>query len=123
MAELPVVNIHIPFGPDISLSLDEFWLALLGLVDFEGDWEALLTASGLVTDGAAKANLITNRLLPVSDHLPVLLQRGVDAFELLTARHWFRHRSCQPVAGMPSPRPKQDDRINHGAIARDEATP
>ena len=97
MADIPVVNIRIPSGHSITLSLDEFWLALLGLVDFEGDWDALRTAAGLVTDGETKAAIISQRLLPVAEYLPGLLQRGVDSFELLTARHWFRHRTCQPV--------------------------
>ena len=119
MAEIPVVNIRLPSGPNITLTLDEFWLALLGLVDFEGDWEALQTAAGLVTDGETKAALISDRILPVAEYLTALLQRGVDAFELLTARHWFRHRACQTVSPPPIKAPGRSD-SQDGLLQQDE---
>jgi hypothetical protein len=78
----------------MTLSLDEYRLALLGLVDFEGDWPALETATMFVTDGSAKATLVRERLLPLADSLSLLVYRGVDTFELLVARHWFRHKAC-----------------------------
>jgi hypothetical protein len=86
----PVVTIRTPDGTDIGLSLNEYRLAMIGLVDFDGDWAALQTAAAFVVDGEGKKTLIRERLLPLSAHLQALLARGVDSLELLAARHWFR---------------------------------
>jgi hypothetical protein len=75
----------------VALSADEYRLALLGLVDFEGQWEALATAAAFVVDGSRKAALVQERLAPIASHLPALLKRKVDAFEMIGLRHWFRH--------------------------------
>ena len=87
----PVITLRKPDGGLLSLTMNEFRLALLALVDFEGDWDALLTASAFVPDAAGKAALVRDRLRPVADMLPPLLNRGIDSLELLSARHWFRN--------------------------------
>jgi len=87
----PAVTIHNAEGQPLPLTLNEFRLALLGLVDFEGDWEAMQEATRFVVDGTGKRALIEKRLLPVATALPSLLSRGIDSLEVLAARHWFRH--------------------------------
>jgi hypothetical protein len=77
-------------APVFTLTLNEYRLALLGLVDFAGDWDALETATTFVVDGAKKAALVRDHLRPQAAHLDVLLARGLDGLELLAARHWFR---------------------------------
>jgi|GEM_PF-1467020 hypothetical protein len=86
----PVVTIRRSGEPSFTLTLNEYRLALLGLVDFAGEWEALETATTFVVDGARKGALVRERLRPLAAHLDVLLARGVDGLELLAARHWFR---------------------------------
>jgi len=88
-----VVSLRLVSGESIGLTWNEYRLALIGLVDFAGDWQALETAAALVVDGAAKAQLARERLQPLAGHLGVLLNRGLDGIELLTARHWFRNGS------------------------------
>jgi hypothetical protein len=78
-------------GLVLSLSRDEYRLALLGVVDFEGDWQALEVASSFVVDGPKKGVLIRERLLPMAGELAPAFERGVDAFELIAARFWFRN--------------------------------
>jgi hypothetical protein len=90
MTDHPGAVLTTPSGLTISLSRDEAQLALLGLVDFEGHWDALQAATAFVVDGPAKAAIIRERLC----HLPALLGFGVDSLEMLAARHWFRARSC-----------------------------
>ena len=87
----PVVTIRKPGGGTISFTFNEYRLALIALVDFDSQWSGLEMASAFVVDGAAKSRLIQERLIPVAEHLDVLLTRGVDSLELLAARHWFRH--------------------------------
>jgi hypothetical protein len=87
----PVASLRLANGESASLTWNEYRLALIGLVDFAGDWQALETAATLVVDGAAKAVLVRERLLPLATHLGVLLNRGLDGLEMLTARHWFRN--------------------------------
>lgn len=94
MSDLSGAVLTTPSGLTISLSGDEAQLTLLGLVDFEGRWDALQAATAFVVDGPAKAAIIPERLLPLAGHLPALLERGVDSLEMLAARHWFRARSC-----------------------------
>jgi hypothetical protein len=86
----PVVTIRPAGEPPFTLTLNEYRLALLGLVDFAGDWDALETATTFVVDGDTKAVLVREHLRPQAAHLDVLLARGVDGLELLAARHWFR---------------------------------
>jgi hypothetical protein len=86
----PVVTLHRPGAPDLSLTLNEYRLALIGLVDFGGDWSALETAAAFVVDGPPKGLLVRDRLMPNAGQLGGLLSRGVDSLELLAARHWFR---------------------------------
>jgi len=74
-----------------ALTPSEYRLALLGLVDFAGEWSALETATTFVVDGPAKRAVIRERLLPAAAELNVLLTRDVDAIELLAARYWFRN--------------------------------
>jgi hypothetical protein len=89
-----------PSGLVIPLSIDEYRLALLGAVDFEGNWQALELASHFVVDGPRKGKLIRERLLPVVEHLAPAFERGVptpflgsaEALELVAARHWFRNQ-------------------------------
>lgn len=80
-------------GVRFELNFDEYRLALMGLVDFAGAWDALEMATTLVVDGPAKAAVVRNRLLPLASHLPALLARGVDSLEMLAARRWFRQGS------------------------------
>jgi hypothetical protein len=84
-----------PSGPTVTLSPDEYRLALLGLIDFEGAWEGLETATIFVPDGQAKLALIRQRVRLLADDLTPLGEH-VDALTLLAARHWFRHG---PVTG------------------------
>lgn len=91
----PALHIRLPDGRIVALTKEAYMLALLGLIDFEGCWPALELATEFVVDGPAKRQLIRDRLLPVADGLAVLLERGVDPFELLAARYWFRHQPCK----------------------------
>ena len=85
-------------GLSIELSPDAYRLALLGRVDFAGQWSALTAAAGWVVDGAAKAALIRERLLPIADILDSVGSQ-VDAVEMVIVRHWFRNLPCStPVA-------------------------
>jgi hypothetical protein len=86
----PSVTIRRLGDQPIVLTLNEYRLALIGLVDFEGDWAALATAATLVADAEAKSALVHHHLMPVAEHLSALLERDVDGLELLAVRHWFR---------------------------------
>ncbi len=92
----PVVSIRAPGGKKIDLDLNEYRLALLLLVDFGGDWDAMRLAATLVTDGPAKMAVAHERLEPITGHLHTLLARGVDSLELLAARFWFREETVEP---------------------------
>lgn len=102
MSDLIAVHIHTPSGLTIPLSFDEYRLALLGLVDFEGQWQALEAAAQFVTDGRNKAALIRERLLPIAGYLPVLVERDLDAAELLAVRFWFRQGTCRAEEAVDS---------------------
>lgn len=91
-----VQALNTPVGLTMTLSHDEIRLAWLGLVDFEGDWAALETATAVVVDGATKAVLIRERLRPIAEQLPSLLTDTVDSFQMWTARHWFDTQACEP---------------------------
>jgi hypothetical protein len=91
----PAVTIRTPSGPRVELSLAEYRMALLWLVDFAGQWEPLETATSLVVDSATKAVLIRDHLRPAAQHLPTLASRGVDALEMLAARYWFRQEEVK----------------------------
>jgi len=84
-----------PSGLSLALSPDELRLALLGVVDFEGDWEALEAATTLVVDGTAKAALIRERLAPAAAHVTGHFAADVNVLELLAARRWFDTQPCQ----------------------------
>jgi hypothetical protein len=92
-----------PSGLAVSLSPDEYRLALLWLIDFEAAWEGLEAATAFVTDGEAKLALIRQRLRPLADDLSPLGQH-VDSLVMLAARHWFRqgwvpeHRGVEAAA-------------------------
>ena len=96
-------NLTTPSGVTIVLSPDEYRLALLGLVDFEGGWAIMQMAAEMVVDGEAKAALIRERLVPVADALPGLLAEGVDVFQLWAARHWFDSQTCRTAASAQRP--------------------
>jgi hypothetical protein len=83
------VTILTPSGLTVTLSPDEYRLALLWLFDFEAAWEGLEAATLFVADGDAKLALIRQRLRPLADDL-ALLGEHVDSLALLAARHWFR---------------------------------
>jgi hypothetical protein len=68
---------------------------LLGVVDFDGDWEALEAATRLVVDGPAKAGLIRERLAQAAAQLPGHFAAEVGVQDLLAARHWFDTQPCQ----------------------------
>jgi hypothetical protein len=78
-----------PSGLTVTLSPDEYRLALLWLIDFESSWEGLEAATLFVADGQAKLALIRQRLRPLAHDLAPLGTR-VDSLALLAARHWFR---------------------------------
>jgi hypothetical protein len=84
-----------PSGPPPALTPDETRLALLGVVDFEGDWAALEAATTLVVDGPAKASLIRERLAPAAAQLPGHFAAEVGVLDLLAARQWFATQPCQ----------------------------
>ena len=88
------------FSP--ALSPDETRLALLSVVDFEGDWEAMEAATTLVVDGPAKASLIRERLAPAAAQVTGHFAADVNVLELLAARHWFDTQPCQSTT-----RPKE----------------
>lgn len=88
--------LQLPSGVMVALSSDETRLAWLGLVDFEGDWAVLEAATTVVVDGATKAALIRERLLPIAEHLPGAFTGEVDSFQMWTIRHWFDTQACQP---------------------------
>ncbi len=89
----PAVVIRSRSGERIELTLPEYRLALLWLVDFEQHWEGLERAAEFVPDGPAKLALVRGHLREVSDQLPALASRGIDSLELLAARLWFRQES------------------------------
>ena len=91
-------TVRTPPGLTLALSPDENRLALLGVVDFEGDWEALEAAAALVVDGPAKASLIRERLAPAAAQFTGHFAADVNVFELLAARHWFDTQPCQRAA-------------------------
>ncbi len=91
----PAVLIRGADGTRIELSLPEYRLALLCLVDFEGRWEGLEAATRLVPDGATKATLIRDRLQPHAPRLSAITSRGVDSLEMLAARFWFRQEAVK----------------------------
>jgi hypothetical protein len=97
VSDAPSATFRTPSGLPVSLSAAEYRLALLGLVDFAGDWDALELATSFVSDGPAKLALIQKRLRPLADTLSPLAQR-VEALELLTARHWFRRGAASEVS-------------------------
>ncbi|MCU0502033.1 MAG: hypothetical protein MUC51_09765 [Anaerolineae bacterium] len=84
-----------PPWPPPALTPDETRLALLGVVDFEGDWAALEAATALVVDGPAKASLIRDRLAPMAAQLQGHFAAEVGVLDLLAARHWFDTQPCQ----------------------------
>jgi hypothetical protein len=84
-------------GLTVPLSPDETRLALLGVVDFEGDWDALEAATTLVVDGPAKASLIRGRLAPVAAGFTGHFASDVNVLDLLAARHWFDTQPCQTM--------------------------
>ena len=81
-----------PSGLAVTLSPDEYRLALLWLFDFEAAWDGLEAATMFVTAGEAKLALIHQRVRPLAADLAPLGER-VDALALLAARHWFRYGS------------------------------
>ena len=87
--ETSAINFQTPSGLSVTLSPDEYRLALLWLVDFEGAWEGLEAAIAFVVDGEAKLALIRRRLQPLTDDLASLGQH-VEPLAMLAARHWFR---------------------------------
>lgn len=89
MAEIPAKSLRTSSGLPVALSAGEYRLALLGRVDFAGDWDALELATTFVPDGPAKRALIQERLRPLVESLSPA-ERRVDALELLAARYWFR---------------------------------
>ncbi len=91
----PAVLIRGAYGTRIELTLPEYRLALLCLVDFDGRWEGLEAATRLVPDGTTKAALIRDRLLPHAPHLAAVTSRGVDSLEMLAARFWFRQEAVK----------------------------
>jgi hypothetical protein len=88
-------TLRTPSGLALALSPDESRLALLGVVDFEGDWEAFEAATSLVVDGPAKASLIRARLAPAAAQFSDRVAADVNVLELLAARHWFDTQPCQ----------------------------
>jgi hypothetical protein len=91
-------TVKTPPGLPPALSPDETRLALLGVVDFEGDWEAMEAATTLVVDGPAKASLIRDRLAPAAAQFTGQLAADVNVLDLLSARHWFDTQPCQSAA-------------------------
>jgi hypothetical protein len=88
-------TLRTPSGLALVLSPDESRLALLGVVDFEGDWEAMEAATMLVVDGPAKASLIRDRLAPTAAEFTGHFAAEVNVLDLLAARHWFDTQPCQ----------------------------
>lgn len=87
-------------------SPDEQRLLLVGLCDFEGRWDILEAAANMVVDGAAKAALIRERLLPRAGQLAALVSEDVAPHQLWIARHWFDTQFCQaePTDAQPKKR-------------------
>ena len=88
---MAAVRIVMPSGVIVSLSADEYRLALLGAIDFEGDWQALELAARFVVDGERKGELIRLHLLPIAEHLASVFEERLDLLGLIAARHWFRN--------------------------------
>jgi len=102
-------------GLTFALSPDETRLALLGVVDFEGDWEAMEAATTLVVDGPAKASLIRDRLAPTAAEFTGHFAADVNVLDLLAARHWFDTQPCQSTT-----RPKHAGEQEPAAVRLDE---
>ena len=108
-------TVKTPPGLTPALSPDETRLALLGVVDFEGDWEAMEAATTLVVDGPAKASLIRDRLAPAAAQLPGHFAAEVGVLDLLAARHWFDTQPCQSAT-----QPKRAGGQKPAAVRLDE---
>jgi hypothetical protein len=94
-------TVRTPSGLASALSSpDETRLGLLGVVDFEGDWEAMEAATMSVVDGPAKASLIRDRLVPIAAQLEDHFAAEINVLDLLAARHWF---DTQPSRSMTQP--------------------
>jgi hypothetical protein len=108
-------TVKTPSGLTFALSPDETRLALLGVVDFEGDWEAMEAATTLVVDGPAKASLIRDRLAPTAAEFTGHFAADVNVLDLLAARHWFDTQPCQSTT-----RPKHAGEQEPAAVRLDE---
>jgi hypothetical protein len=113
-------TVKTPSGLTAPLSPDETRLALLGMVDFEGDWDALEAATSLVVDGAAKAGLIRDRLASLAAGFTGHFVADVNVLDLLAARHWFDTQPCQTMtrsrhAGEQGPAASRIDEDEAGA--------
>ena len=108
-------TVKTPSGLTPALSPDETRLALLGVVDFEGDWEAMEAATTLVVDGPAKASLIRDRLAPAAAQFTDHFAADVNVLDLLAARHWFDTQPCQSTT-----RPKHAGEQQPAAVRLDE---
>jgi hypothetical protein len=84
--------------PKLDLSTAESRLALLGEVDFEGDWDALERATAWVVDGPAKAALIRTRLAPAAAQRSLTVAEEISVVDLVAARHWFDTQPCDKAA-------------------------
>lgn len=105
-----------------GLSLAEQQLALLGLCDFEEQWDILEAATRLVVDGEAKAALIRQRLAPLADQLQALVAADVVPYQLWIARRWFATQLCQAETSPEpaKPRPRVRSKTARGARREEE---
>lgn len=95
--------------PLAALSADERRLALLGLCDFEGQWDVLEAATRLVVDGEAKAALI-RRLTLQADQLAALAKDEAIAYQLWIARRWFATQFCRDETAPAPTKPRTRSR-------------
>lgn len=117
MTPNPVPPSESAADPFAGLAVAEQRLALLGLCDFEGQWDILEAATRLVVDGDAKAALIRRRLLPMADQLPALVAGEVTAHQLWVARYWFDTQMChvETLAERPARRSRGRSKTARGA--------
>ena len=85
-----VMRSYHPTQGEQVFTFNDYWLAILCYVDYEGDWKALRRATVNVTDGRTKRRLI-DRLSKVNPSTLEVMLRQIYEEDVEEARDWFRH--------------------------------
>ncbi len=87
--EMIMTTYHPAQGEQI-FTFNDYWLAILCYVDYDGDWAALRRATANVTDKQTKRRLI-DRLATVDPKTLQIMLHEIYEDEVEEARDWFRH--------------------------------